>query len=195
VKTGSASVLDDAAAAVGASAGLRIRPATAADLPFLNGVVERAVMTWKLPERVKRLALPSYRYHAHDLDHQRLLVAEWPDVGIVGVAALEEADPRDLPGALTGLLLHGLYVDPAWQGQGIGSRLLAAACVACRESGHAGLLVKAQPDAAAFFQARGLLRLAVKDPDRDYPYRYWLPADSHTENAVTDASWCCVTPV
>lgn len=180
MRTGSASVRESCAVAVEPRQAPQIRPAHAADLAAINCIVERAVMTWKLPERVKRLALPSYRYHAHDLQHQLMLVAELPEVGIAGVAALEEADPRDLPAARTGLLLHGLYVDPAWQGQGIGTRLLQAACTACRETGHDGLLVKAQPDAAAFFQSRGLQRLAVKDPDRDYPHRYWKFANDHT---------------
>lgn len=173
MRTGSASVRDGLAAAVEQGPAPHIRSGQAIDLPAINGVVERAVMSWRLPERVKRLALPSYRYRVQDLRHQRLLVAELPEIGIAGVAALEEADPRELPCACTGLLLHGLYVDPTWQGRGIGTRLLQAACAACRESGHHGLLIKAQPDAAAFFEARGMLRLAVKDPERDYPYRYW----------------------
>lgn len=195
MRTGSASVLDDSAAAADLTAGLRIREASAAELTIINGVVERAVMTWKLPERVKRLALPSYRYHAHDLNYQRMLVADLPRAGIVGVAALEEADSRDLPVAQTGLLLHGLYVDPAWQGQGIGSRLIEAACVVCRETGHAGLLVKAQPDAAVFFQSRGMLRLAVKDPERDYPYRYWKRAYGKPRSESADEVLPCITPV
>jgi GNAT superfamily N-acetyltransferase len=173
MRTGWASVPERSSAADSA-AEARIRQAEAADLPAINGVVERAVMTWRLPERVKRLALPSYRYHAHDLAHQRILVAELPDAGLVGVAALEEADSRDLPETHTGLLLHGLYVDPPCQGMGIGTRLLQAACDACRESGRDGLLVKAQPDAVAFFQARGMRHLPVRDPDRDYPHRYWM---------------------
>ncbi|MFN3595050.1 MAG: GNAT family N-acetyltransferase [Thiobacillaceae bacterium] len=158
-----------------------IRPATAADLPAINRVVERAVMTWRLPERVKRLALPSYRYHTHDLDHQRMLVAVAADADIVGVAALEEADPRDLPVFGPAQLLHGLYVDPEWHGRGIGTRLIEAALAACGESACRGLLVKAQPDAVGFFQARGLERLPVRDPDRDYPHRYWAPVASCTQ--------------
>lgn len=173
----------------------RIREALAADLSAINVVVERAVMTWRLPERVKRLALPSYRYHAYDLRHQRMLVAAPSDGDIVGVVALEEADPRDLPHPHTGLLLHGLYVEPGWQCRGIGTRLIEAAYAICRETGHDGLLVKAQPDAAAFFQTRGMQRLAVKDPDRDYPYRYWKFAYGDTSTASTDDVHPSITPV
>jgi hypothetical protein len=54
--------------------------------------------------------------------------------------------------------------------------LLDAAATAARDQGMDGLLVKAQADASGFFAARGLQRLAVDDPARDYPYRYWLAA-------------------
>ena len=33
-------------------------------------------MGWQLPERVKRLALPSYRYNEMDLKYYSLVVAE-----------------------------------------------------------------------------------------------------------------------
>ena len=46
---------------------LNLRPAAPDDLEEVNQVIEAAVMTWDLTERVKRLSLPSYRYNAHDL--------------------------------------------------------------------------------------------------------------------------------
>lgn len=153
---------------------VRLRPARSDDLDALNGVIERAVMTWNLAERVKRLSLPSYRYHAHDQLHLHIVVAEDASGAIVGVAAWEPASPRDLPADTRGLLLHGLYVDPAHVGRGIGSQLLDAAAAAARAQGFDGLLVKAQADANGFFAARGLQHVAVADPLRDYPHRYWL---------------------
>lgn len=142
------------------AAAARVRPAGADDLAALNGVVERAVMTWRMAERVKRLSLPSYRYHARDLDHLHLVVAEDPLHAIVGVAAWEPATPRDLPDGRRGLLLHGLYVD--------------AATVAARTAGYDGVLVKAQADARGFFAGRGLHPLPARDPARDSPHRFWL---------------------
>jgi hypothetical protein len=98
-----------------------IRPAHADDLAALNGVVERAFMTWPLPDRVKRLSLPSYRYHAHDLQHLQVVVAEDGQRDIVGVAAWEAANPRDLarPGARPPL-------QHCRNGPGAGGRRLAA---------------------------------------------------------------------
>jgi len=152
----------------------RLRQAHADDLPAINGVVERAIATWQLPERVKRLSLPSYRYHMHDLVHLHLVVAEDDDHVLVGVAAWEPANSRDLPAEKRGLLLHGLYVDPSHQHRGIGSWLLDAAEVAARTQGLDGVLVKAQADAKGFFEARGLQRLPVEDAARHYPHRFWL---------------------
>jgi len=152
---------------------IRLRPATPGDLDAVNAVVECAVMTWNLPERVKRLTLPSYRYSEHDLEHLQVVLAEDADRAALGVAAWEPASPRDLPVGKTGLLLHGLYVDPGRQRRGVGSRLLEAAVTAAREQGVDGLLVKARPEAEGFFRARGLKPLPVVDPDRDYPHRFW----------------------
>jgi N-acetylglutamate synthase-like GNAT family acetyltransferase len=152
-----------------------LRQANADDLPAINAVVECAIATWQLPERVKRLSLPSYRYHAHDLVHLHLVVAEDADHALVGVSAWEPANPRDLPSGKTGLLLHGLYVDPAHQHRGVGSQLLDATAAAARAQGVDGVLVKAQADANGFFEARGLQRLPVEDAARHYPHRFWLP--------------------
>lgn len=159
---------------------ITLRPATAADLDAINVVIERAVMTWPLPERVKRLTLPSYRYQSHDLDHLRIVVAEDAGRALLGVAAWEPASARDLPVGKTGLLLHGLYVDPDRQRAGVGSRLLDAAVSAAREQGFDGLLVKAQPAAEGFFLAGGLERVPAVDLARDYPHRLWKAVKSMT---------------
>jgi N-acetylglutamate synthase-like GNAT family acetyltransferase len=151
-----------------------IRDATTADLDAINAVVARAIHTWKLPDRVKRLALPVYRYTPEDLAHLQLRVLEQAS-GIVAVAAWEPANPRDLPGAGSGMLLHGLYVDPARHGQGLGARLLGDAAGAARDRGHEGILVRAQADAEGFFARRGFRRLPVRDEARDYAARLWLP--------------------
>ena len=157
-----------------------LRWATPADLEALNAVIEAAVMTWDLPERVKRLSLPSYRYAPHDLDHLQIMVAEAPDSGIVGVAAWEPADSGDTPAGSRALLLHGIYVMPERQGAGTGTRLVDAAVAAAGEQGFDGLLVKAQAGANRFFRSLGFEQLPVENPERDYPHRFWKTVyDSH----------------
>lgn len=150
-----------------------LRPATLADLDAINTVIERAVQTWKLPQRVKRLALVSYRYNAFDLEMLHIVVAEDSKNRIIGIAAWEPADARDAPPGSNALLLHGIYVDPDNHRHGIGSRLLNAAELAAREQGFDGLLVKAQSGATGFFTRRGMQPLAVADSQRGYGNRYW----------------------
>jgi predicted N-acetyltransferase YhbS len=151
-----------------------VRQANKTDLAAINKVIERAVKTWNLPERVKRLALPTYIYNEHDLQHLHIVLAEDDTAEVLGVAAWEAVGARDCPQGKRGLLLHGLYVDPDQQRRGTGTRLLAAAATAAREEGYDGLLVKAQADAEGFFRSRGLLQLVVADANRDYPNRFWL---------------------
>lgn len=152
---------------------IRLRRLGAEDLAEANRVIEAAIMIWDLPARVKRLAMPTYRYHEHDLDHLTLVGATTADGVIVGVVAWEPAAPRDVPDEGHGLLLHGIYVSPDRLGTGIGSRLLDAAIDAARAGGFDGLLAKAVPSAQGFFSARGLQRVPAKLPENDYPYRFW----------------------
>lgn len=152
---------------------LILRQATAADLGGVNAVIEAAIGGWNLPERVKRLSLSSYRYDVYDLEHLTLMVAETKPGSIVGVAAWEPADVSDTPAGARALLLHGIYVAPNLHRSGIGSRLLASAEEAARNHGFDGLLVKANRDAQTFFLAKGLQQLTIKNPKRDYPYRFW----------------------
>ncbi len=149
-----------------------LRPAGVSDLDRVNALIGRAVMTWALPERVKRLASPSYRYQPPDLEWLQILMAQDGPANLCGVAAWEQAAPHERPKGGRGLLLHGLYVDPDRQGQGLGTHLLTAAATAAREQGYDGLLVKAHADALGFFRARRLQEIAVEDPMRDYPSRF-----------------------
>ena len=114
---------------------VNLRVAKREDLDAINAVIEAAVMNWCLPERIKRLALPSYRYTNIDYEHLEILVAEIVDTGIVGVAACEMADPEEVPGQQA-LLLHGLYVRPNVQHQGIGSQLFRAMETLVHKSFH-----------------------------------------------------------
>lgn len=152
---------------------LNLRPARLEDLDAINQLIQAAVMTWDLPERVKRLSLSSYCYTELDFKHLDMQLAEDEQGRIVGIAAWEAADPRDTPGNRTALLLHGLYVHPTCYRMGIGSRLFQAVQQAVKQQGYEGLLVKAQEDAGEFFAARGMTRLPVEDSARHYANRFW----------------------
>ena len=150
-----------------------IRAGGAKDLPGVNGIIEAAIGTWNLPERVKRLALPLYRYTDVDLTHLELSLLEGPG-GLMAVAAWESADARDVPGDGPAKLLHGLYVIPDAHRTGVGSRLLEDGIRSARASGSRGVLVRAQADAEGFFERLGFSRLPVRDESRDYAARFWL---------------------
>jgi predicted N-acetyltransferase YhbS len=156
--------------------GIAIRPADQADLDAINRVIQAAVMTWNLSERVKRLSLPSYRYDSVDLDHLDIVVAEDDRQGILGIAAWEPVAANALPAGSEALSLHGIYVDPAHHHRGIGRRLFRAAENAVCERGLGGLLVKAQAGSTGFFTAQGMQRLPVESPQAQYASRFWKPA-------------------
>ena len=154
------------------AAALEVRPALSADIDAVNQVIEAAIMGWDLAQRVKRLALPSYRYSAGDLAHIDLRVAARAGK-IIGVLACEPADVRDAAPGRRALLVHGLYVHPDMQRRGVGSRLLDEAVNIARAQHYDGVLIRAQAGAEAFYRARGLQQLPDSD-GRAYAARYWL---------------------
>lgn len=155
------------------SLSIHIRPAKLEDLESINRVIEAAIMTWDLPERVKRLSLSSYRYTELDFKHLEIAVAEDTEPNIVGVAAWEQADRKDTPAEKTALLLHGIYVKPSLRHQGVGHQLFLQAEQAVHQHHFDGVLVKAQSGAEGFFKAQGMCRLKVKNSERDYANRFW----------------------
>jgi GNAT superfamily N-acetyltransferase len=62
---------------------------------------------------------------------------------------------------------------PAWQGCGIGWRLIQEVAKLARALPVDGVLVKAERIAVSYFESRGLLVVAATDR-QDYPYQFWL---------------------
>lgn len=155
------------------SANIKIRSANVDDLDAINRIIEAAVMSWQLPERVKRLALPIYRYNEMDLKYYSLIVAE-DNKKVLAVAAWDTDIHQGKDGS-RGLLLHGIYVQPEYQRHGIGSRLFREVENAVRGTKLDGVLVKAQNDAVDFFLCQGMQKLETEDLQRDYDNRYWKP--------------------
>ena len=151
---------------------VKVRTANITDLPGINRVIEGAVMSWDLPERVKRLSLPSYYYSEMDLQHLEIIITE-ENEKIIALASWEVAEEKDTPDQQHGLLIHGLYVHPATQNQGLGTQLFRAIENIAKEKSLDGLLVKAQKDAVVFFEKLGMQPLTVTNPDKNYKNRFW----------------------
>ena len=152
-------------------------------LDEINSVVSAAIGTWDIPARVKRLALPSYLYS--DLDARHLVfIGAWRQQRLIGVAALEPADLGKHTDGHHAMLLHGLFVDPKAHGQGVGSRLVAAAKRASWTRGYSELRVRAERNATGFFLRQGFGRLAAVDGERGYPYQLSAPLIAVTERVA-----------
>jgi len=158
-----------------ATINVRLAQASPLELDRINDVVTAALYSWELPDRVKRISLPIYRYHANDFEHMQFLVADIGGPGITGLVALEEVDVPEWPDSRKMLLLHGLYVYPCQHRQGTGTRLVEAAEAVAKGKAIGHLLVRAQAEAQPFFLKCGFSKLPVVDDSRDYAHRYWKP--------------------
>ncbi|MDH5601468.1 MAG: GNAT family N-acetyltransferase [Gammaproteobacteria bacterium] len=151
---------------------INICPANKEDLDDINRVIEAAIMCWDLPERVKRLSLPSYFYNEQDLQHLEIVVIK-QNKDIIGLASWHQAENKDTPENKTALLLHGLYIHPNNQNLGIGKQLLKTAERAALDKELNGILVKAHADAINYFIKQGMIELKIQNASRDYAHRLW----------------------
>ena len=143
--------------------------ARASDLPEINRIISMAVLGWPLPQRVKRLALPMLQYDVIDFEHYAALVCTRETM--LG-CALWLNEEITFAAQYRGGLLHGLYVDPAAQSQGIGGKLLHEVFSRAANAGLGGMLVKAERVSRGFFERCGM-ELMPQHHANDYPYRYW----------------------
>jgi predicted N-acetyltransferase YhbS len=134
---------------------------TAADLPAINRIVSSAVMSWPMAERVKRLSVPVLCYDATDLTQFDVFVCERLGHPI-GVALFDLRHDQDAA------LLHGLYVLPIIQNQGVGNALMTAVFDAVRQQGIGGAWVRSERVSTQFFAQAQLERVSPRGPD-DYP--------------------------
>jgi N-acetylglutamate synthase-like GNAT family acetyltransferase len=155
-----------------------VRTAQRRDLERINRVIARAIDSWRITERVKRICLPLYQYQADDLDFFQVFVAENQHGDLLGVAATEDGESADGRAGPAVINLHGIYVDPTYHGRGAGSCLMQKVEQIASIQGYSALLVKAKADATGFFARLNFDKLPIRDPDRDYPYRYRKPLAS-----------------
>lgn len=136
--------------------GERVVPATYGPIAG-DGYVQRSLQTWWAPER-----------KAESLRRTTTFVAEAAGaiIGTSNLGRTVDGDP----------VVWTLYVDPAWQGRGVGTALLAAALDAV-PGGAPRLLLEhlaGNDRAARFYRRLGFRPLRTEaDPD-GWPDRVWL---------------------
>ncbi|EXU75263.1 GNAT family N-acetyltransferase [Erwinia mallotivora] len=146
---------------------MAIRPFTEADRPFLRTLflaARRANWHW----------LDGSEWQLEDFDcvtlGERVLVASREECRVGFAAVL----PNDN-------FLHSLFVDPAWQGRGVGSELLNAVQAGFTSTGKLKCL-SANQHALAFYQRHGWQRIGSGESDQG-PYlllHYLLKPSSPT---------------
>ena len=138
-----------------------LRPLYREHIEDINAVISAAVNAWPMAERVRRLSLPLLQYDAEDIRHYNLNGCFVASRALIGVVAWDNQ------------CVHGLYVQPDYQGQGIGRTLLAVAAQTIRRDAPP-LTLRAQRVSAPFFEHVGLS--PSRDPS-DYPYTFMLTGD------------------
>jgi len=92
------------------------------------------------------------------MDGVAVEIAAWDGERLVGTARVfsQPWDGDPFPGSDSGAWqLRGMAVEPAYQGQGIGGRVLAEAVTAAREGGAFFLWANARTSALGFYQRHG----------------------------------------
>lgn len=139
-----------------------IKPARENDLQAINSVIAAAVMSWPLAERVKRLSVNVLTYDETDFSHYDMYIAT-KNNGVVGVIAWDPNHPDNL--------LHGIYITPAEQQNGLGQQLLSHIFDLARGLGKESVIIKAERISCSYFEHLGLQKV-TSERLNNYPYLY-----------------------
>jgi len=125
-----------------------IRKATRADYPRMSEI--------RFAVRENQLANPSRIAPVVDWLFEHSIFWVWEEDG--AIQGFSAADPRD--GSI-----FALFVDPSYEGRGIGRALLPLACDVLREAGHttATLTTEAGTRAERFYRADGWIEVGRQD--------------------------------
>jgi N-acetylglutamate synthase-like GNAT family acetyltransferase len=127
-----------------------LRAAATGDSSALSALAWRAKAYWGYSASQLEAWRSDLEIAPQSIEAHWTLCAESGD-GLVGVVQLKVAC-----GAAD--ILH-LWIDPEAMGQGIGTTLLDAAIAHCKQLGLSHLAIDADPNAEAFYAARGAARV------------------------------------
>lgn len=155
----------------------KVEPVTVAQLDIVNEIIAAAVLGWPMAARLKRMAVGVLTYDALDIREMEMLLARVDGVA-VGVAAWDAVTALHGRAGWRGALLHGLYVHPAWQGNGSGAALQQRVAGRAADLGFDALVVKSERVSVGYFERCGYESLAADALHGiDYPYLFRFPLD------------------
>jgi GNAT superfamily N-acetyltransferase len=130
-----------------------IRPARVEEAAALSDLCFRSKAVWGYDPEFMALMLAALGVAGEDIAAGDVWVATGADGQIAGVVALA---PGDAPGALD---LNKLFIEPRHIRSGVGRALLAHAIAEARRRGAGRLTILADPNAAAFYERAGAVRI------------------------------------
>lgn len=142
---------------------IALRRAVADDAPTLTAISMRAKASWGYDDAFMAACAQELTLSPEKLDLWEVWVAD-ADGEVAGMIAIEVAPPPEI---------EEFFVEPAFQGQGVGARLMAQAIKAARAAGATALGVEADPFAEPIYH-RLSFRTVGRSPSGSIPGR-WLP--------------------
>ena len=160
---------------------LRFANAKAADLDTINALITTAIGTWPVSERLKRLAALPLRYNWADFQDFEMVLC-YKAAAEIGVAVWQPDAPIQVSDSNQAILLHGLYVAPDAQGQGVGRGLLEELAKRALMRKQDTLYVRAERFAVGFFRRVGGRQLAAHEGpeagEQAYPHRFLMSVEA-----------------
>ena len=159
--------------------------AESADLAKVNALIVAAVGGWPTSARLSRLAAISLSYGALDFEDFEMVLC-YKAAAEIGVAVWQPDALIRLQNGDQVAWLHGLYVAPSAQGQGIGRELLREIARRASLRHRYSLYVRAERFATGFFERLGGRRLSSQEgPEggaQAYPHRFVIAVDNVASN-------------
>ncbi len=133
---------------------IQIGPARAANLAGINALIDASKRTWPYDPAYLAAAMPLLRIDTSYLSRAVCLEAR-DGASLLGFSAMV----REPDGVV---VLEHLWVAPAAQRQGVGSKLWARCLEICRSRGWKQLRVASDPPAEGFYLHHGFTRVSER---------------------------------
>ena len=146
-----------------------------ADLDKVNELIVAAIGVWPISGRLSRLAASPLSYDAVDFQDFEMVLC-YKAAAEIGVAIWQPDASIQGDDYNQAALLHGLYVAPSAQGQGIGRALVKEIAQRASRCQRDTLYVRAERFAVEFFRRVGCRQLSSHEgPEagpQAYPHRF-----------------------